>query len=119
MLKATDHLVKHPNPLVRYPSLTGAFLGVIVGAPVALVALPITYPLGKQMENNTGKPGTATNTMYSPMTATGEGGTLALGGPFWLLFGWWKPVLSSSSPAASSPIKPAPKRAAPPSTIKK
>lgn len=68
----------HPNPLVHAPANLGFYVGVLVGIPVAIVALPV--PRGAASSDVDA---------FLPMVWVGWGGATLLGGALWPLFGWW------------------------------
>lgn len=79
-------LTDHPKRTVRYPARTGAVLGGIVGVPVNIVLAPITVPVaavkGESVEEKAG-------IAMIPFAVCTDAGTGMLGGPAYLVFGWW------------------------------
>ena len=77
-------LLEHPKAVVRYPAKAGEVVGVVVGVPVAIVCLPISLIVGSM--------GTDEERNWAPLyplALTANIMTTVVGGPSWLLFGWW------------------------------
>jgi hypothetical protein len=79
-----DRLVEHPKAVVRYPAKAGEVVGGVVGVPVAIVFLPVSLIVGSM--------GTAEEQTWAPLypwVVTRNTVTTLVGGPSWLVFGWW------------------------------
>lgn len=76
-----DVLVEHENPVVAVPAMVGAFAAGTVGVPVAVAALPITLSVAAAVNEPL--------VPLSPVFALAEVGAVVVGGPFYLLFGWF------------------------------
>lgn len=72
-----DELVDHENPLVSGSASVGAAVMGVVGVPVAIVALPVSIPVGMACD--------ASLAPLAPMFAVAQVGAIALGGLPWLL----------------------------------
>ncbi|MFC1461337.1 hypothetical protein ACFLQR_02320 [Verrucomicrobiota bacterium] len=78
-------LMEHPKRVVKYPSRVGNVCGSIVGVPVSVVLLPVSYPV-TIASGDTGEEGWG---VYAPAVFCGDVGTILFGGVPWLGFGWW------------------------------
>lgn len=76
-------LTSHERLIVSAPSWTGAALGAVAGLPLAILALPVTLPVAVTQGDMMLVP------PFTPMLATAEIGAILLGGPVWLVAGWW------------------------------
>jgi Aspartic acid proteinase inhibitor len=80
----SQSLLEHPKAVVRYPAKAGEVVGEVVGVPVAIVCLPISLIVGSM--------GTDEERNWAPLyplSLTANIMTTLVGGPSWLLFGWW------------------------------
>lgn len=74
--------VDHPNPGVKYPARFGGVVGVILGVPLTLIALPITVPIAIATDSNMAP--------AAPLVGMYAGVATVFGAITWPLFGWWK-----------------------------
>ena len=80
----SQSLLEHPKAVVRYPAKAGEVVAGVVGLPVAIVCLPISLIVGSM--------GTDEERNWAPLypwVVTENIMTTLVGGPSWLLFGWW------------------------------
>ena len=77
-------LTEHPKGVVRHPARAGQNIGFVVGIPVMIALLPVTYPIA--LANNTSG---ETWDVFIPALAVRDGGAILIGGLPWLAFGWW------------------------------
>lgn len=71
-----ESLTGHASPLVSVPANVGAFAGGLAGIPVALAAVPITWPLSAAI----GEDGDANLLPLAPMLFVSQVGAVAMGG---------------------------------------
>lgn len=76
-------LTGHENTVVSAPSWVGAALGALAGVPLAIVAAPVTIPIAAA------EGGLMSLLPFTPILLTAEIGAVAIGGPAWLVAGWW------------------------------
>ena len=81
----SQHLLEHPKAVVRYPAKAGEVAGVIVGIPVGIVLLPVSWTIGA----TSGDPETEAWAPLYPAVGTKDLVTVVVAGPSWLIFGWW------------------------------
>ena len=75
----------HENAIVSVPAKGGAVAGGIAGVPLALVALPATLPTAIALSDD----GKIRLLPFTPVFAFAELGAIVIGGPAWVLGGWW------------------------------
>lgn len=75
-----EELTGHDNPLVSVPSTIGAVAAGAVGVPIAVLALPVTIPIGVANDANLAP--------LAPVFAVAQVGSVVVGGLPWLAFGW-------------------------------
>jgi hypothetical protein len=97
---AIDGLPDHPKRVVRYPAKVGGVLGCIVGVPLTIIMLPITMTIVER------KNGPVENQflILMPVSVSCEVGILCVGGPSWLVFGWWGKNDQSLNKHVDNPI---------------
>ncbi len=81
-----ERLREHPKRVVRYPANAGQAVGTVVGIPLSIVLLPVTVPyiyLATDRSFETGQ------FAMVPWVVSQAVGIICVGGPPWLLFGWW------------------------------
>ena len=80
--------------VVRSPATLGGIAGFVVGAPVSVVALPITWGVHRYQLANTPLRADPTSTLLFPSFLLWRIGTLALGAPFdaleWVAWRAWQ-----------------------------
>ena len=67
------------------PATVGAVLGGVAGVPLALLALPVTLPTAIALSDGD----MMMLLPLVPMLITAEVGAILIGGPAWLICGWW------------------------------
>ncbi len=77
--------LNHDNLVERTTAGVGLSIGLLVGLPVALVLLPITYPLGQASDQPQ-----AGMLAIAPMGAVAVTVASSVGIAAWPLFGWWQ-----------------------------
>lgn len=82
-----SRLPYHPKKMVSIPSGAGVIVGTIAGIPLCVVFLPITLPI--QSIDHYFRGNDADFDCIYPLAAPTYLCATALGGPSWLIFGWW------------------------------
>lgn len=88
--------VDHPNPGVKYPARVGGVVGVILGVPLTLIALPITVPIAIATDSNM--------VPAAPLVGMYAGVATVFGAIAWPLFGWWKSTDDGKAPEATDGV---------------
>lgn len=79
--------------VVRAPATIGGIAGFAVGAPVSVVALPVTWPVYRYQKATAPLRADPTSTFLFPSFLLWRAGTMILGAPFdaaeWLVYRAW------------------------------
>lgn len=92
---------KRRTPVVRYTAQLGAAIGAVVGLPISVVGLPVSYPVYLVQESQSPETTDPSSTMLFPLVVLAQAGSM-LGAPFDLIeysvYRAWQPeeVLSGS-----------------------
>jgi hypothetical protein len=98
LVQYSDELVEPRtgrSAFVVVPATAGGVVGFVVGVPVDIVALPITYPIYLIQKHTSPSEADLTSTVLFPTFAFGRAGTILIGLPFdaieFALWRGWQP----------------------------
>jgi hypothetical protein len=74
-----ETLIGHEEPVISWPASVGAFVTGVASVPLAVLALPVTLPVG--LAND------APLAPLAPVFAVAQVGAIVLGGLPWLVWG--------------------------------